>query len=132
MPKALSKTQKRLDNSIRTVLNDLCENTLKDYDGFEWVTHQANYSNFPASLIITCVFEDQTKQLALEQSGNDAEIRSILQRALFKIGVKVPAPLFQIRWDNEEDCLTQHQGNWKVRLQGKAGLAVAKNRPTSH
>ena len=129
MAKGLSKTQKRLDNNIRSTLHHLCENTLKDIEGFQWLTHQAEYSNFPASLIVTCVFAEREHLEQITTEGMDEQVRSLIQRALFKIGVKIPAPLFQIRWDSEQACTEEHDGHWKHRLQAREGLAVARNRP---
>lgn len=53
----MRKSDKKIENQIREVLTDVCEDTLKSYEGFLWVTHTVNYSSFPQSLKIICVFE---------------------------------------------------------------------------
>lgn len=130
MAKALSKTQKKIDNTICKALTEICEDTLKTLDGFVWLTHRVNYANFPASLIITCIFNTETQQTALLNNGQEAEIRKLIHASLLKIGVKLAKPSFQIRWDNEEACEKEHAGKWPVRLESRSGLAVAKNHPS--
>ncbi len=56
----MRKSDKKVENLIRGVLTEVCEDTLKGYDGFLWVTHTVKFSSFPQSLEIVCVFE--TKQ----------------------------------------------------------------------
>ncbi len=34
----MRKSDKKIENQIRDVLTDVCEDTLKSYDGFLWVT----------------------------------------------------------------------------------------------
>ena len=45
----MRKSDKKIENQIRDVLTDVCEDTLKGYDGFLWVTHTVNFSSFPQS-----------------------------------------------------------------------------------
>ena len=59
MAKPQSKTEKKIDNNVRLALTSACEQFLEDVPGFQWLTHQANYTNFPATLLITCVFDTQ-------------------------------------------------------------------------
>ena len=53
----MKKTDKKMDNHIRRVLTDVCETSLKDINGFAWLTHTVNYAQFPQSLKVICVFD---------------------------------------------------------------------------
>ena len=53
----MRKTDKKIDKQLRETLTQVCDTALKDYCGFEWLTHTVNYSDFPSSLHITCVFD---------------------------------------------------------------------------
>jgi hypothetical protein len=64
----MRKSDKKIDNQIRHVLTDFCENTLKHFDGFNWITHTVNYNNFPQSLHITVEFQDSSSLLLFKQS----------------------------------------------------------------
>ncbi len=125
MAKPQSKTEKKIDNNVRLALTSSCEQFLEDVPGFLWLTHQANYTNFPASLLITCVFNT-------EESGQDADetaIHKLIQSKLLKIGVKLKAPKLQVIFDSEEACNLENDGNWAERFEGRRKRSVARNRP---
>ncbi len=126
MSKTLSKIQKKTDSNICRVLTQACENELKLADGFLWITHQADYSNFPASLIVTCVFDTDAQKETAE--NNRTPIQQVIQLKLLKIGVKLINATIQIRFDSEESCNIADEGDWKKRLARTEGLAAKKNR----
>jgi len=125
MAKPQSKTEKKIDNNVRLALTSACETFLEDTPGFLWLSHQANYTNFPSSLLITCIFNTLT---SLENADEKA-IHKLIQAKLLKIGVKVKAPKQQIIFDSEEACEHEHGGNWAERFDRRKGREVAKNRP---
>ena len=67
----MRKSDKKIENQIREVLTDVCEDTLKSYEGFLWVTHTVNYSSFPQSLKIICVFETSQDRANTYQTKTD-------------------------------------------------------------
>lgn len=101
MAKAQSKTQKKIDNNIRLALTGACEQFLEDIPGFQWLTHQANYSNFPASLLVTCVFDSAEHHQQAENNGDSQEMQKRIQARLVNIGVKLKAPKQQIVFQND-------------------------------
>ena len=84
----MRKTDKKIDNQLRLVLTEACEVALKDIDGFQWLTHLVNYANFPA----------------------------LIQAQLLVANVKVTDIADHIYYDTEQDCASQHNGQWKDRL----------------
>jgi hypothetical protein len=102
MAKPQSKTQKKIDNNVRLALTDACEEFLDDIRGFQWLTHQADYSNFPASLLITCVFDTDKSQQQACENGDSSKMQNLIQAQLLKIGVKLKAPKRQLIFDSEE------------------------------
>mgnify|MGYP000005102179 CR=1 FL=1 len=127
MAKPQSKTEKKIDNNVRLALTSACEQFLEDVPGFQWLTHQANYTNFPATLLITCVFDTQENQEQVDVSA----IHKLLQSKMLKIGVKLKAPKQQVVFDSEEACDREHSGDWVQRLASRELRSVAKNRPES-
>ncbi len=125
MSKPQSKTQKKIDNHVRQALTSACEQFLEDIPGFQWLTHQANYTNFPASLLVTCVFDSRDNQ----QSADIDVIVRLIQSKLLKIGVKFKSPRQQIIFDCEESCSTEDDGDWNRRLGRRDKRSVASNRP---
>jgi len=129
MAKAQSKTQKKIENSIRSVLVDVCEQSLKDVDGFQWITHQVNFTDFPASLMITVVFDNDADCEQTKCNGGAPNIRKLIQAKLLKIGVKLKGVNNQIVFDSEESCERDHDGDWQVRFDARKGRSIPRNRP---
>ncbi|GAA5316217.1 MAG: hypothetical protein AseanaTS_14220 [Candidatus Pelagadaptatus aseana] len=124
-----TKTQKKIDNNIIRVLNQVCDQSLEDVAGFQWLTHQANYTNFPASLLITCVFDTEANRVHQIEAGGCKVLLQRIQSGLLKVGVKFKSLPQQVLFDSEEACEQQHEGDWSVRLASRSGRAVARNRP---
>lgn len=129
MSSAKTKTQKKIDNHIREALTRVCDRALDRVDGFQWLTHQADFTNFPASLLVTCVFEQEQQRQQAEQNGDCQWLQKQCQAELLKVGVKFKSLPQQVRFDSEEACNEQQQGDWQLRLLRLQGRAVVKNRP---
>lgn len=112
----MRKSDKKLDNDIRKRLGVLCEEEFESIDGFQWLTHTVNYSNFPTSLNIICVFEtdDNVRQFLASTDKNKAI--STVESALFKLNIKLKTPSKHFRFDSEEACNRENKGNWAMRL----------------
>ena len=112
----LTKTNKKLDDNICKALTLACESSLHDFSGFVWLTHRVNYTNFPASLVVTCVFTQYEDIAAMQNQQRDKVLRQIIQTHLLKIGVVLKNINNTVRFDSEEACLKQHNGKWESRL----------------
>ena len=112
----MRKTDKKTDNQLRKVLTEVCEVALKEIDGFQWLTHLVDYSNFPNSLKIVCVF-DTNDDLAKFQSGDSKkELTQLVQTKLNQISINLKKLSEHIAYDTEENCERDHRGNWAKRL----------------
>ncbi|KGJ90855.1 hypothetical protein [Colwellia psychrerythraea] len=123
----LSKTNQKIDNNVCKALTIACETSLHDVAGFVWLTHRANYTNFPASLVITCVFNTDEEVTVMKAQQQDEVLRASIQKQLLKIGVVVKNIKLCVRFDSEEACLHQHRGQWPERL----ALRVVKQKPNA-
>ena len=123
----LSKTSQKIDNNVCKALTIACESSLHEVDGFVWLTHRANYTNFPASLVITCVFDTDEEVTAMKAAQQDELLRGAIQKQLLKIGVVVKNIKQCVHFDSEQACLTQHSGQWSERL----ALRVVKQKPNA-
>lgn len=127
MTRPKSKTQKKLDHQIGIALTDACDQLLEEIPGFQWLTHHADYSKFPASLLITCVFDTDKNQRHAAETSHVKKIQHCIQAKLLSIGVKLTAPRQQIAFDSEEACTQQQQGDWQRRLLATRGTATGKH-----
>ncbi|WP_019029752.1 hypothetical protein [Colwellia piezophila] len=123
----LTKTNQKIDNNVCKALTIACESSLHDVAGFVWLTHRANYTNFPASLVITCVFNTDEELAAMKEAKQDVLLRTSIQKQLLKIGVVVKNIKQSVHFDSEEACQRQHRGEWADRL----ALRVVKQKPNA-
>lgn len=79
------KTHKKIDNAICLALTQLCEEKLKKIDGFQWITHTANYKQFPSSLQVTCIFDNEASLVTI----NKAPLRQAIQQQLAKLDIAI-------------------------------------------
>jgi hypothetical protein len=112
----VNKTVKKLDNNVIKALTIACETAKQKVVGFEWLTHTASYDRFPGSLIVTCVFDSKNSYAEAVSNELDVFLRKLIQSQLLKIGVVLKNPKQHVFFDNEEDCLDQHNGDWERRL----------------
>jgi len=123
----LSKTNQKIDNNVCKALTLACESSLHEVSGFVWLTHRANYTNFPASLVITCVFNTNAEIIEMKAEQQDEFLRATIQKQLLKIGVVVKNIKQCVRFDSEQACQLQHEGQWSERL----ALAKVKQKPNA-
>lgn len=119
MAKARSKTEKKIDNAICTALTEVCESCLERIEGFSWITHQVNFTQFPASLQISCIFDNEQHKQQLLDSEQYQQLKQLIQQRLLKAGIKLTAINRQIMLDSEEACDHHHAGNWPKRLASR-------------
>jgi len=113
----MRKSDKKIDNQLRLVLTDVCEAALKEIDGFQWLTHLVNYSNFPKSLKVVCVFDTNENLSTFMSKNRGSELASLMQRKLSEVGVNIKDMFAQIAYDSEENCELEHRGKWAERLK---------------
>lgn len=115
----MRKTDKKLDNQLIKVLTNVCENALKNIDGFLWLTHTVNYNRFPQSLIITLVFDTNKHLSEYLASVDKTFLFNEVILALKQMNINLSHPSKQIVYDTEENCAQQDAGNWASRLSGR-------------
>lgn len=109
----MKKSDKKLDKAIRDALNDACEIALDREDGFRWLTHEVNYTSFPASLRIVCVYGTDEQR----HSADIAWLRELIKSHLQAIDIRLKDASKQISFDTEQACERDHDGNWAKRLR---------------
>jgi len=123
----LNKTTKKIDDNVCKALTIVCEQAKNEIDGFIWLTHRANYTNFPASLVITCVFDLDLEIIALKENDLDEKLTTDIQKQLLKVGIVLKNVRQNVNFDSEESCLREHQGQWANRLK----LIKVKQKPNA-
>ncbi|WP_049723171.1 hypothetical protein [Gilvimarinus polysaccharolyticus] len=111
----MRKTDKKIDNQIRKILNAACETALNDYFGFQWLTHLVDYSVFPKSLKVVCVFDTDFNLDNFVTSGGRNKLDGDIRGGLADIGIDIG--IAHILYDTEEGCGRDHNGRWIDRFK---------------
>ncbi|GAL33977.1 hypothetical protein JCM19240_885 [Vibrio maritimus] len=98
----MRKSDKKIDNLIREVLTEVCENTLKNYEGFLWVTHKVKFPSFPQSLQIICVFESNQDRANFLMSDGQQHVSTSIQKAFNQVGVQLKNIRNQISYETRQ------------------------------
>ena len=85
----MKKTDKKIENKLRQALTDVCDFALENIEGYQWVTHKANYDVFPDSLQIVCAFLSQSKIDELKRSKQDLVLKKTIEAKLGDINIKL-------------------------------------------
>jgi hypothetical protein len=109
----MRKTDKKIDNAVIEVLTEVCKIGQQHYTGFMWITHFVDYTDFPKSLSVVCVFDtnEQLKKTAVN------ELRKLINEKLLSINIKLTDIHGQVSFDTEENCSNQNNGNWDERFK---------------
>lgn len=89
----MRKTDKIIDNTLRKTLTEVCDFAQLHCEGYQWITHTVNYKNFPDSLMITCMFDNQQNS---DQEKQQGELVALINKQLNAMSVNLKKPLKQI------------------------------------
>lgn len=118
--KALGKREMaRLERDLVACLTDACETAKAEIVGFTWLTHRLAPENFPASLRITWVFDQEAEKVAAVAGEAKARMLALTRQALDHAGIQLDHPAWHVRFDSEEACKQSHGGDWARRLTGR-------------
>lgn len=113
----MRKSDKKMENNLRITLTEVCETALKNFNGFEWLTHVVNYSNFPASLKVICVFDTNDNLSRFMESNSCQELGFLIQKKFFELDINLKTITNHLSYDTEENCKKHNNGKWADRLE---------------
>ena len=112
----MKKTDKKNEKAITGALTAVCHIALDEVPGFEWLTHRVNYSRFPDSLSVVCVFATKTDLANALLAKHDDFLRSVIREKLSAVGIALQNTSKQVSFDSEEACELEHGGKWQQRF----------------
>jgi hypothetical protein len=112
----MRKMDKKIDNQLRLALTEVCDQALKAFAGFQWLTHLVDYTNFPNTLRVVCVFDSNENLATFMATKNNHELSDLIQTKLFGMDVTLKNMSNHITYDTEENCEQSHKGKWADRL----------------
>ena len=112
----MKKTDKKIDNQICQALTKACETAKQEVQGFQWLTHLANYNQFPGSLSIICIFDTKVELDQARQQMKDQLIVGLIKSELELINIRFKDISRHVLFDTEEACEVEHNGKWQKRF----------------
>ena len=113
----MKKTDKKYEKAIREALTGACDIALNEVAGFQWLTHRVNYSRFPDSLAVICIFDTNSELASALLAKQDDFLRSLIREKLSAVGIPIKDMAQQVSFDTEEACALEHAGKWQQRLK---------------
>lgn len=101
----MKKSDKNIERVIVSALTQVCETALVSIDGFSWITHTVNYHQFPDSLVISCVFDNNEAIVLLKQLGEDQHLAELIKETLTKHGVTINKDFSAVYFYTEEQMI---------------------------
>lgn len=112
----MKKSDKKIENSLREGLTEVCDAALGNVQGFVWLTHLVNYKSFPTSLKIICVFETDSELAKIREDNQDEYFYQLISEKLSTVNIQIKTLRQQVYFDTEEACERSHSGKWTERL----------------
>ncbi len=113
----MKKADKKIENSARKALIEVCELALDEVAGFKWITHFANYSSFPSSLSVVCVFDTNSDLSNAYDAHKDDFLRNLIKEKLSTVGIHIKNIRQHVNFDTEEACENENGGKWHERFK---------------
>lgn len=113
----MRKSDKKIENQIIAALKGACELALDNIDGFVWLTHFVDYSSFPKSLAVVCVFDTNENKSKLFSSHSEKYLCSLINENLLAVGIQLKDVRKHVSFDTEEDCEKENNGKWNERFK---------------
>jgi hypothetical protein len=113
----MRKSDKKMEKQLRVTLTNVCDTALKEFKGFQWLTHLVNYDNFPKTLKIVCIFDTNDNLSTFLHEDSCHQLCILVQKQLFEIGISLKGMNDHLVYDTEENCESSHQGNWANKLK---------------
>ena len=112
----MKKSDKLKEKQLIACLNAVCDQAKSDFTGFEWLTHQVSYADFPKSLRIIVVFDTNNNLSQFVLGKSKEAFMRLIKSQLAEIGVVLHQVNQQLTFDTEERCEFEHAGSWAKRL----------------
>jgi len=108
---------RRLDKQLIRHLTVACEQAKSELMGFQWLTHEVDYRDFPSSLQVVWVFDTDAHMALALREGQDQIMQRLSQDALITAGVELTDIEQHVSFDTEQACQRSHGGDWTARLK---------------
>lgn len=116
---SLKRQYSGIERELARALTRACETAKTEIPGFEWLTHRVDYNQFPASLKVTWVFNDDASMNTAIGNQDKGRIEALTLAAFEDIGIAVTNVAAHVELDSQERCDSVHGGDWGAHLRSR-------------
>lgn len=116
MPPLSKRDQARIERRLASTLTEACETAKAEIVGFAWLTHEVDYTQFPASLRVVWIFDTQAQKDQALASGQRERMVELTAQALEDADIVIGDVSKRVQFDSEEQCQRANGGDWQQRL----------------
>lgn len=98
----MRKSDKKIENTIRRVLTEVCEQLKESVAGFEWLTHKVDYNNVNQTLTVTLMFDSFASLRSAKATLKTNDMAKQVANALAKQGIELKNVTKQCHFDTDE------------------------------
>lgn len=86
------------------------------------MTHSVNFSSFPQSLKIVCIFDTNQDRTNFLSGEGQQSVSGAIQQAFNQVGIQLKSIDKHISYDTQENCDRDHQGSGTRGFSALASL----------
>ncbi|PKH57049.1 Fis family transcriptional regulator [Shewanella sp. Choline-02u-19] len=98
----MKKTDKKIENTIRISLTEVCESLKGEVFGFEWLSHKVDFSNVNHSLQVTFMFATNESLRKAKLQLQTDKMANLACSALAKHNIHINNAAKQCCFETEE------------------------------
>lgn len=91
-----------IERELIRALTRACETAKAEIVGFQWLTHEVDYQQFPQSLVVTWMFDSEANKARALASTDAARMRELTQAAFEEVGISVAGIAAHIAFSVEQ------------------------------
>jgi len=99
----MKRNDKKIEHSIVKALNEVCEILKQKQNGFVWLTHFVDYANFPNSLKIVFVFDNNQNLIEAKSASLFKTIFQLCESHLKRESIHIKRIEKAVFFDTEEN-----------------------------
>ena len=108
----MKKSAKKKEQAITKALDRVCENLKLKHKGFVWLTHFGDYDNFPQSLKIVLVFENNQYLINAKSHALFSTVFQLSESLLKQEGIHIKRIDKTVFFDTEENGADYNDPSW--------------------
>lgn len=97
-----------IERELIRALTLACETAKSEIVGFQWLTHDVDYEQFPQSLVVTWMFDSEANRTRALASADQARMLALTLAAFDEVGISVSRIVDHVTFSVERPARGKH------------------------